>query len=354
MEDIQINLVKNRKPKQMDELRFGETFTDHMFVMDYSEQNGWHNPTILPYGPIDFLPCSIFLHYGQQVFEGLKAYKTVDGRVCLFRPQENFKRLNISCERLCIPKIDEDFALKALIKLLEIEREWVPSVAGASLYIRPFIIATDHILGVHPSKNYKFFIILSPSGSYYKNGLEPVKIYVESNYVRASVGGTGYCKTGGNYAASLKAQEEAEEKGYDQVLWLDGMEKRYIEEVGAMNVFFRFGETVVTPKLDGTILPGITRQTVLTLLRDWGIPIQERLLSIDELIKRYRNNKFNEAWGTGTAAVISPIGEFNYNGFQMHINHHKIGTLSKRLYDTLTGIQFGKLEDNYNWMVTIP
>ncbi|MBQ3047998.1 MAG: branched-chain amino acid aminotransferase, partial [Clostridia bacterium] len=324
--------------------------TDHMFVMDYNEQNGWHNAQILPYANISLDPASMILHYGQEVFEGMKAYRGEDNKIMLFRPEKNFERLNISNDRLCIPKLDEDFCLKALTTLIEIDKDWVPHDKGTSLYIRPFVIATQSGLGVHPAKEYKFIIICCPVGSYYKEGLNPVKIYVESEYVRAVKGGTGFIKSGGNYAASLKGQEKAEKLNYSQVLWLDGKEHKYIEEVGAMNVFFKINGIVVTPSLEGSILPGITRRSVIEVLKDWGVKVEERKISIDELVTAYENGMLEEAFGSGTAAVISPIGEFNYQGKIMIVNNNKIGNLSQKLYDYITDIQWGRIEDKYGWV----
>ena len=349
--NINITLSKNLKQKPDENtLVFGQTFTDHMFTMDYNDQNGWHNAQILPYGNIELDPASMILHYGQEVFEGMKAYRSEQGNIMLFRPEKNFERLNISNDRLCIPKLDETFCLEALTKLLEIDKDWVPHLPGTSLYIRPFIIATQKGLGVHPAKEYKFLIICCPVGSYYKEGLNPVKIYVESEYVRAVKGGTGFIKSGGNYAASLKGQEKAEKMNYSQVLWLDGRERKYIEEVGAMNVFFKIDGKVITPSLEGSILPGITRRSTIELLKSWDIPVEERKISIDELITAYNDNKLEEAFGTGTAAVISPIGEFNYENKIMVVNNNQIGELSQKLYDNLTGIQWGKIEDKFGWV----
>ncbi|HIX65415.1 MAG TPA: branched-chain amino acid aminotransferase [Candidatus Anaerotruncus excrementipullorum] len=351
--EIKVTLTDHPKAKpDQNKLGFGRHFTDHMFLMDYTAGKGWHDPRIVPYGPITMDPCCACLHYAQEVFEGLKAYRTADGQVQLFRPQENFKRLNTSCDRLVIPHLDEEFCLEALKKLIEIEKDWVPSVPGASLYIRPFIIARQEVLGVHPSVSYLYCVILSPSGDYYANGLAPVKIYVETNYVRAaSFGGMGAYKTGGNYAASLIAQEEAERQGYDQALWLDGVERKYVEEVGSMNVFFKIDGEIITPNLDGSILPGITRKSAIQLLADWGMKVTERKLSIQELEQAAREGKLDEAWGTGTAAVISPIGELKCGDTVTIINDNKIGPVSQRLFDTLTGIQWGRLPDPHNWIV---
>lgn len=349
MLDLRIEPTKTPKEKPSGNPGFGKVFTDHMFVMDYSPEKGWHDAAIVPYGPLDLTPACMCLHYGQEVFEGMKAYRTKDGVIQLFRPEENFKRMNISNDRLCIPRFDEEFLLYALKKLVELDRDWVPSTEGTSLYIRPFIIGTEDSLGAHTSTHYKFIIIMSPSGAYYETGLAPVKIYVEKKYVRAVTGGMGFAKTGGNYAASLKAQDVAAEEGYSQVLWLDGVERKYVEEVGAMNVFFKIGNEIVTPMLDGSILAGITRKSVIEILKSWGYKVNERLLSIDELVEAYKNGQLIEAWGTGTAAVISPIGELKYGDLVMEINHNEIGELSQKLYDTLTGIQWGKVEDTFHW-----
>lgn len=351
MSEISVELTKKPKAKPADEhhLPFGDIFTDHMFLMDYDEGQGWHDARIVPYGPLPIDPAAMVLHYGQEVFEGLKAYRTKDGRILLFRPEENFKRLNVSNERLCIPPIDTAFMLRALNKLILVEKDWIPSLEGTSLYIRPFIIATDAHLGVRPSRHYYLVIILCPVGAYYPEGLNPVKIYVETNYVRAVKGGMGFVKTGGNYAASLKAQHEAEEQEYTQVLWLDGVERKYIEEVGTMNVFFKINGTVVTPALQGSILSGITRKSTLEMLRHWNYPVEERRISVDELAKAADAGQLDEAFGTGTAAVISPIGELKWGDKHMVINNGEIGPLSHRLYDTLTGIQWGKRDDPLNW-----
>ncbi len=348
--EIKITKATNLKPKPEDSnLVFGKVFTDHMFTMDYTEKDGWHNAQILPYGKIELDPACMVLHYGQEVFEGMKAYRSDKGEILLFRPEKNFERLNQSNERLCIPKIDEEFCLDALKQLIKLDEDWVPRSEGTSLYIRPFIISTEIGLGVHPAKEYKFMIICCPVGSYYKEGLNPVKIYIENEYVRAVKGGTGFAKTGGNYATSLKGQEKAEKLNYSQVLWLDGKERKYIEEVGAMNVFFKIDGKVITPSLEGSILPGITRNSVIEVLKSWNIPVEERKLSVEELLKAYNDGKLEEAFGTGTAAVISPIGEFNHEGRVMVVNNNKIGNLSQKLYDYLTSIQWGKVEDPFGW-----
>ena len=352
MEKISITLTKNPKQKPQDEtkLGFGKVFTDHMFVMEYDEGRGWHSPRIVPFGPLPISPAATCLHYGQEIFEGLKAYRTRDDKIQLFRPRRNFARLNVSGERLSIPHIDEEFCLGALKKLLEIEKDWVPAAEGASLYIRPFIIGCEDFLGVHPAAKLYYIVILSPSGSYYPQGLNPVPIYVEKNYVRAVRGGTGYTKSGGNYAGSLRAQVDAEKQGYSQVLWLDGIERTYIEEVGAMNVFFAFDDEIVTPALQGSILEGVTRASTIELLRHWGYSVTERQVSIDELVDAYQSGKLREAFGTGTAAVISPIGELKYGDVAMKLNNGEIGPISQKLYDTLTGIQWGNIKDEFNWI----
>ena len=324
-----------------------------MFLMNFVEGKGWHDPRIVPYGPIELDPAAMCLHYGQEVFEGLKAYRTEDGRILLFRPDRNMARLNSSNERLCIPAIDEAFAVEAIKKLVSVDQDWIPTAEGTSLYIRPFIFATEAQVGVHPAQELLFAIILSPVGAYYPEGLNPVKIYVEDKYVRAVRGGMGYTKTGGNYAASLKAQDEAEKVGYTQVLWLDGVERKYIEEVGTMNVFFVIDDEIVTPELQGSILPGVTRMSCIELLKKQGYKVSERRLSIEEVAKAADAGKLKEAFGSGTAAVISPIGELKWDEKVMTINNGEIGTISQHLYDTLTGIQWGKLPDPYGWTVEV-
>ena len=353
---MEIKVTKTTSPKTKPDssaLGFGKHFTDHMFVMEYSVEKGWHDPQIMPYGPFSIDPSCMVLHYGQAIFEGLKAYRNADGSIFLYRPHNNMNRVNKSNDRLCIPQIDVDFAVEAVKQLVLVDQDWIPEGEGTSLYIRPFIFGTDNALGVHPSNTYKFVIILSPVGSYYKDGLAPVKIWVEDEYVRAVRGGIGYAKTPGNYAASLKAQEVSSEKGYSQVLWLDGVERKYIEEVGAMNIFFKIGDEIVTPELNGSILAGITRDSVLTVLKDYGYNVSERKVSIDEVCEAYKAGKLEEVFGTGTAAVISPVGELCYKGEKMIINNNKIGKVSQFLYDTITGIQKGIIEDKYGFTYKI-
>ena len=351
---ISVRLTEKKKAKpDQSTLGFGKYFSDHMFVMDYVEGEGWKDARIVPYEPFLIDPAAMVFHYGQAVFEGLKAYKADDGRVLLFRPDLNFARLNASDERMCIPNIDEGLAVHALSELINIERDWIPTEKGTSLYIRPFVMATEAAVGVHPSMSYKFMIILSPVGAYYKTGLAPVKIIIENEYVRAVKGGIGFTKSSANYAISLKGQEKAIAKGYAQVLWLDGIERKYIEEVGTMNVFFVIDGVVVTPMLTGSILPGVTRASVIELLKHWNVPVEERKISIDELFELHASGKLQEAFGTGTAAVISPVGEFIMCDKHIEIGGGNIGTLSQKLYDTLTSIQYGRIKDEFNWTVSI-
>ncbi|MBE5732127.1 MAG: branched-chain amino acid aminotransferase [Clostridiales bacterium] len=353
--DITITKTTNPQPKPADEskLGFGRIFTDHMFIMEYSSDKGWHDGRIVPFGPIPTHPASTVFHYGAEIFEGMKAYRAVDGSIRLFRPMENVKRLNQSAERICLPLLDEEGALDIINKLVELEKDWVPHNEGTSLYIRPFIYGDDPHLGVHAVHNAMFVIICSPVGAYYASGLKPVKIAIESEDVRAVRGGTGYAKCGGNYAASMRAGQRAEEKGYAQVLWLDGVERKYIEEVGAMNVMFKINGKIVTPMLSGSILPGITRKSCIELLKDWGYEVEERLFSIDELFEACEKGTLEEAWGTGTAAVVSPIGHLFYNGKDYTVSNNEIGPLTQKLYDNLTGIQWGKIEENKGWSVKV-
>ncbi|MCM3089283.1 branched-chain amino acid aminotransferase [Bhargavaea ginsengi] len=351
---ISINECQERKTKpSTDGIAFGRNFTDHMFIADYTEGIGWHDHRIVPYEPITLDPSAIIFHYGQTVFEGLKAYRAKDGAIRLFRPEENFRRMNESCDRLCMPQINEADALEALRTLIKVDREWVPEAEGTSLYIRPYMIATEPHLGVAPSLMYKFIIILSPVGMYYKEGIAPVKILVENEYVRAVAGGTGAAKTAGNYAASLKAQAVAEKMGYSQVLWLDGVEKKYVEEVGSMNVFFKVDGEVVTPALNGSILGGITRKSIIEMLKSWGVPVTERRITMEEIKTAQQEGRLDEAFGTGTAAVISPIGEFSWKGDSFTIHGGEAGELSTKLYEELTGLQTGVKEDTFGWVTEI-
>ena len=343
--------TKTKQKPDSNSLGFGKYFTDHMLVMRYDAANGgWQETAIMPYSDFSLDPASCVLHYGQGIFEGLKAYKNDKGEITMFRPSDNFKRMNRSAERLCMPTLDVDRAVKELEQLVELEKEWIPTQKGTSLYVRPFMVADEAFLGVHPSKKYIFCIILSPVGSYYANGLAPVKIYVEDVLTRAAVGGTGEAKCLGNYAASLLGAEKAKKMGYEQVLWLDAAEKKYVEEVGAMNMFFVIDGTVVTPMLDGSILPGITRNSAIQVLKKAGYKVEERHVSVDEIIEALKNGKLDEAFGTGTAAVISPVGTIGYKDQVYTINNNEIGKISLWLYDQITGIQTGRIEDTFNWV----
>ncbi|WP_099466530.1 branched-chain amino acid aminotransferase [Konateibacter massiliensis] len=355
MLDIKFEATKNPKPipDENDPLVFGTIFTNHMFVMDYEMGKGWHNPRVTEYAPIVLEPSAMVFHYGQEMFEGLKAYKSEEGKILLFRPDKNIERANNTNKRICIPQIPEEDFLQAIKAIVSADRDWIPTKQGTSLYIRPFVIATDPYLGVRPSNTYKFIIILSPVGPYYKEGLDPVKIWIEDEYVRAVKGGIGEAKTGGNYVASLASQVKAHDEGYSQVLWLDGVDRKYIEEVGAMNIFFKINGTVVTPMLNGSILPGVTRDSCIALCKQWGIPVEERKVSIDEIYEAAKDGSLEEVWGTGTAAVISPVGQLRWKDHIMPIQDGGIGELSQKLYDTVTGIQLGKIEDELNWIVEV-
>ena len=355
MLNIRIEKTTNPKPLPTPDnpLKFGTIFTDHMFIMNYETGKGWFDPRVVPYQPIVLEPSAMVFHYGQEMFEGLKAYRADDGRVLLFRPDMNAKRTNNTNKRLCIPELPiEDFveAVKAVVK---VDEAWVPNKPGTSLYIRPFIIATDPFLGVRPSDTYQFIIILSPVGPYYPEGLNPVKIWIEDDYVRAVKGGIGEAKTGGNYVASMAAQMKAHDAGYSQVLWLDGVERKYIEEVGAMNIFFKINGTVVTPMLNGSILPGVTRNSCIKLLESFGYDVEERKLALEEVIEANKKGTLNEAFGTGTAAVVSPMGLLDVGTEKIVINNNEIGPIAQKLYDILTGIQWGKINDDFGWTVKV-
>jgi branched-chain amino acid aminotransferase len=352
--DISIIKSTNLKQKpQQNQLGFGRHFTDHIFVMQYNDGKGWHSPTIKPYAPLELDPAAMVLHYGQAVFEGMKCYRTNNNKLLLFRPLDNFKRLNVSDARMCIPAIDENFALKALIELIKLDQDWVPSEPGTSLYIRPFTIATESCVGVRPALQYHFIIILSPVGPYNPEGFKPIKIFIEDEYVRAVRGGVGFAKASANYAISLKSQVKAHEQGYSQVLWLDGVERKYIEEVGAMNVFFYIGDELITPSLEGSILPGITRNSVIQLAQKEGIKVTERKLSIQELYETHEKGILKEAFGSGTAVVIAPIGEFNWQGKIFKVGDGNVGPIANKLYDKLTGIQYGRYTDEFNWVKNV-
>ena len=352
---IAVTRAAPRKPTPQDsELGFGTVFTDHMAVMTYEEGRGWHDLRIEPYGPLTLDPAAAVLHYAQAVFDGLKAFRGQDGRVRLFRPQQHVKRLQASAMRLCIPPIDEDQVLNTLLALVELEQDWVPHTIGTALYIRPVIVATEPFLGVRPARSYLFYVILSPVGSYYPQGMKPLRILVTDTYVRAVQGGVGAAKTAGNYAASLLAAEEAHHAGFEQVLWLDAVHRQFIDEVGTMNIMVRIGEEVITPPLSGTILPGVTRDAALCLLREWGLPVSERQIAIDEVWEAARSGLLREVWGTGTAAVVSPVGELAYKGEHIVVNDGRIGAVTQRLYDTITAIQYARIPDTHGWLVAVP
>ncbi len=354
MHNIAVNRAETLKKKPLDsELTFGTIFTDHMFIMDYQAPDGWKNPRIDPYQPLSLDPSTMVFHYGQAIFEGMKAYRRANGKIGVFRPRAYIPRLNRSADRLCIPRVDEDLFYDALMKLLEVEKDWVPGSKETSLYIRPFIISTDPYLGVRPSSTYKFMIILSPVGAYYPEGFKPVKIYVTDKYVRAVRGGLGYVKTPANYAASLMAAEEAKKAGYTQVLWLDGCQFKYIEEVGTMNIFFVINDEVTTPALEGSILGGITRESVLYAAKNWGLKVKEQPISIDEVYDAYRKGILQEIFGTGTAAVISPVNELKWNDKIIVPGDGNVGKLSQKLYDYITGVQYGLLPDDFGWVTEL-
>ena len=353
---MEVKVTKTTNPKVKPDpatVPFGVAFTDHMFMMEYDSENGWQNPRIVPFGDISLNPGALVFHYGAEVFEGLKAYRTPNGEVQMFRPAENFKRMNNSAERLCLPQFDVEDAVEYLRKFVEVEKDWVPDQYGTSLYLRPFLFGTDADLALHGISHATFMVIACVVGSYYKSGLAPVDMLIEMDDVRAVRGGTGYAKCGGNYAAANRAGDKALEKGYSQVLWLDGVERKYVEEGGGMNVMFKIAGTVVTPMLTGSILPGITRKSCIELLKSWGVPVEERLLSVDELFEAAKNGTLEEAWCVGTAAVISPIGELAWNEETFEVNQNRIGALSQRLYDELTGIQWGTRPDPFGWTCVV-
>ena len=354
MEEIKITRAATLKEKpDSSTLVFGQSMTDHMFLVDYDAGRGWHDPRIVPYGPLQIDPAAKVLHYAEEIFEGLKAYRTADGTIQLFRPDCNIERMNNSAERMCLPQIPAELAMAGITELVKLERDWVPREKDTSLYIRPFMIGLDPALGVHASHHVQYVVIVCPVGAYYPEGLDPVKIYVEDQDVRAVRGGTGMAKTGGNYAASLRAGDRAEKQGYSQVLWLDGVHRKYIEEVGSMNVMFKVSGKILTPDLNGSVLPGVTRRSCIQLLKDWGYEVEERRISADELFQAAENGTLEEAWGTGTAAVVSPIGELARGEEKVTVSGNKIGPVTQRLYDELTGIQWGRLPDPHGWTVKV-
>lgn len=349
---IQRTSTPKAKPDP-DTLRFGKVFTDHMFIMDYSTEKGWHDGRIVPYGPLMLDPAASVLHYGQEMFEGLKAYKTTDGRILLFRPFMNAARTNRTNDRMCIPTLDEALFVEAIKAIVDVDRDWIPDKPGTSLYIRPFIFADEAFLGVHAAHHFKFVIILSPVGPYYEKGFAATSIFVEQEYVRAAPGGTGYAKVGGNYAGSLKAQTKANDMGCEQVLWLDAIDRDYVEEIGTSNAFFVIDDEIITAPLGGTILPGVTRDSVIALLKKWNLNISERRLKISEVLKAAEEGRLKEVFATGTAAVISPVGRLVFQNKDLTIGSGAVGPLARKLYDTLYGIQTGKLQDDMNWTVAL-
>ena len=343
------------KPKPADEsqLGFGKLFTDHMFTMKYHADKGWHDPKVEPYGPLSFDPAAMCLHYGQEIFEGLKAYRTKKNEIYLFRPEDNFRRMNASAERLCMPALDVPLVMEGLKKLIKLDQDWIPRSAGTSLYIRPTMIATEAALGVHAAGEYLFFIIIGPVGAYYPQGFSPTKILVTKEYVRSVRGGIGCTKAAGNYAASLYASKIAKEMGYTQVLWLDAIELKYVEEVGTSNIFFKIGDELITPPLTGSILPGVTRDSVLKIARSWGVPVSERPLSMDEILSAQESGMLSEVFASGTAAIVSPVGQIYYNGTEYQINQGKTGPLTEKLYNEILQIQYGEKEDPFGWRMKV-
>lgn len=346
-------LLGNDQPDTLqlpEKLEFGRIFTEHLFEMNYDEEKGWTDPTIRTFESMPLSPATMVFHYGQAVFEGLKAYKTSSGEIAIFRPDRHFQRLNNSARRLCIPELDTEFAIEALKELIKVDKDWIPEKMGTSLYIRPFIFGSDPLLGVRPSKGYKFLIILSPVGAYYPEGFRPVKILAQDDYVRAVRKGLGDCKTPANYAASLLAGQLAQKQGFTQVLWMDGIEQKYIEEVGTMNIFVRFKDEIATPKLTGSILPGVTRATVIELLKDWGINVNERLISIEEMINAYDKGELLGVFGTGTAAVISSLGSLTYKDKVMTFNNGEVSEFELKLFNEILDIQYGNKPDKHGWL----
>ena len=357
-QELEITLQKasldRLKPKPDESnLGFGQYFTDHMFTMRWNRQQGWHDATIQPYQHFSLEPAAMVFHYGQAIFEGMKAYRSKEDQIFLFRPEDNLTRMNQSALRMCMPRFPQDRVIQALRAMVYLDQEWVPRAKGSTLYIRPTMIATEPAIGLRPAEEYLFFIICCPVGAYYSGGFSPTKIYVEDRYVRAVPGGVGHAKTAGNYAASLRAQVEAHDKGYTQVLWLDAVERKYIEEVGTSNIFFLINGELITPPLEGSILPGVTRDSVLQLARDWGYPVTERRLSIEEIVTANAAGTLQESFGTGTAAVISPVGEFCYLDRHIQIQDGQAGPLASRLFNELQAIQFGEGEDLHKWRVRV-
>ena len=353
---LQITTQRTTTPKaKPDEsnLGFGVHYTDHMLIIDHDEEQGWHDARIVPYQPLELDPAAMVFHYAMESFEGLKAYRTPDGSIQLFRPDKNAQRMINTNHRMCLPSLPVEDFVQAVKAIVSFDQDWVPHAEGTSLYIRPFVIATEPHLGVRTSRTHKFIIVCSPVGAYYSTGINPVKILVEDEYVRAVKGGTGFTKCGGNYASSIAGQVKAEKMGCTQVLWLDGVHRKYVEEVGTMNIMFKIAGEIYTAPIEGTVLPGVTRDSMIHLLRDWGYKVNETRLSVDDLMKAGHDGTLEEVFGTGTAAVISPVGELRYKDDVVTINDFKIGELTQKLYDTLTGIQWGRLPDKYGWTVEV-
>jgi branched-chain amino acid aminotransferase, group II len=353
---MDVKIVRTTSPKakpDMATVPFGTYFSDHMFMMDYTTDKGWYDPRIIPYGPLEIEPCATIIQYATEVFEGLKAYRTPEGKVQMFRPDENAKRIKNSAERMALPQMDVDMMVDFMRQYVEFEADWVPADPGTSLYLRPFIYATDPCLSLHPIHEAHFCIIACPVGNYFPDGLKPVPILIEKDDVRAVRGGTGYAKCGGNYAGAMRAGEKAEKNGFSQVLWIDGVERKYVEEAGGMNVMFKINGDVVTPQLNGSVLPGITRKSSLEIVKDWGMNAVERLITVEELIEAAQSGALEEAWMVGTAAVVCPIGELAYDDQRYVINGGTIGEITQKLYDDLTAIQWGRVPDRYGWNLVV-
>jgi len=355
MLQITINKAPEPKAKPADEtkLGFGRYYTDHMFIMDHSPEKGWHDARIVPFENFSISPAAIVFHYGMCIFEGLKAYRRPDGKVQLFRPDENARRMMRSAERMCMPPFPEEYFMEAVKTLVSLDSEWVPSAPGTTLYVRPTLICNHDDLSMHSLDRFMFFIILSPVGSYYVEGLKPVRIKIEETAARSVRGGTGFAKCGGNYAGSFHATVQAEKEGYSQVLWLDGATKQYIEEVGSNNIMFKIGGKIVTPALGDTVLPGITRKSCIEMFKKWGMEVEERQLSVAELLDQLDKGNVEEVFGVGTAAIVTPVGVLGYGGKDYEFNGGQIGETTQRLYDELVGLQFGRRPDPFGWTVQV-
>ena len=354
MIDIAIHRTGQSKPRPpSSDLGFGQYFTDHMFLMDFETGRGWHSPRLVPYAPLALDPAASALQYAQGLFDGCKAIRGQDGKIRLFRPDRHCERMTQGAMRMSMPMVTADVMLQAVIAFVRLEQDWVPSAPNTALYLRPTIIGTEPFLGVRPSRTYTFFIIGSPVGAYYAEGFNPVSIWIEEESVRAARGGLGAVKAGANYAASLYAAERAKTKGYSQVLWLDAAEHKYLEEVGTMNLFVQIGDTFLTPPLEGSILEGVTRNSIITILRDWKYEVLERRISVDDVLRAHGEGRLKEVFGCGTGAVISPVGELGYKDKRLVVNDKQPGAVSQRLFQELTGIQQGRIPDHRNWLVDV-